>query len=209
MCGAEVRLCEHPDLVLAIQDEEAVVTREMVAIGVDFDRFRVPAPGLPPGLLLTAAFPLAAERGGGMAVPRRGLAASAAVAEPVGYVDDIAVEFATAAVVVVPLWAGAGMRVKLVEAMAARVPVVSTTLAAEGLGSVSGRHGMLAETPEALADAASALIVDRDRARSSARTAYSHASERWSIDAVTERTQALCEEAVRRRGTRANMHDLP
>ena len=40
-------------------------------------------------------------------------------------------EFAAASVLVVPLWVGAGARVKVVEAMAARLPVVATPLACE------------------------------------------------------------------------------
>ena len=52
----------------------------------------------------------------------------------VGQVPDIEVELARADLVVVPLRFGSGTRLKVLEAFAQRVPVVSTTLGAEGLG---------------------------------------------------------------------------
>ena len=84
----------------------------------------------------------------GKGIPQH-LAAEArkAGAEPVGYVDDMASEFARASVLVVPLWVGAGARVKIIEALAARVPVVSTGLGAEGLGLVPGAHYLRADFP--------------------------------------------------------------
>src|SRR5439155_24178750 len=91
-------------------------------------------------------------------------AARDAGAEPVGYVESMAPEFARAAVLVVPLWIGAGARVKIVEAMAARLPVVTTTLGAEGLGLEPGRHAAFADTPEALGDAIADLLQEPGRA---------------------------------------------
>ena len=58
----------------------------------------------------------------------------------VGWVPDIEVELARADVAVVPLRYGSGTRVKILEAAAHRIPVVSTTIGAEGLGFEDGRH---------------------------------------------------------------------
>jgi glycosyltransferase involved in cell wall biosynthesis len=63
---------------------------------------------------------------------------------------------------VAPLRQGAGMRIKLLEALAAGTPTVTTTLGAQGLGAVKGRHMLVADTTadfagcilEALADPA-------------------------------------------------------
>ena len=52
-----------------------------------------------------------------------------------------------------PLRVGGGTRLKVLEAMAAGTPVVSTTLGAEGLAVTHGKDILIADTPEAMADA--------------------------------------------------------
>jgi glycosyltransferase involved in cell wall biosynthesis len=66
---------------------------------------------------------------------------------------------AAARVVVVPLLAGSGTRVKILEAWAAGRAVVSTPLGAEGLPVRDGEHLLLADTPEAFAAAVSRLLA--------------------------------------------------
>jgi len=78
----------------------------------------------------------------------------------VGQVPDMADELSAADVVVVPLRFGSGTRLKVLEAFAQRVPVVSTTLGAEGLGAVDGVHLLLADTAGGLAEACARLLVD-------------------------------------------------
>ena len=78
----------------------------------------------------------------------------------VGQVPDIADELARADLVVVPLRFGSGTRLKVLEAFAQKVPVVSTTLGAEGLGVQDGVHLLLADTPEGLAEACARLLAD-------------------------------------------------
>lgn len=78
-----------------------------------------------------------------------------------GPVADTRPHLAGAAVAVVPLRAGGGTRLKILEAMAAGVPVVSTPLGATGLGAVNRRELLLAETPADLADATLRLLADR------------------------------------------------
>jgi glycosyltransferase involved in cell wall biosynthesis len=65
-----------------------------------------------------------------------------------GTVPDVRPWFWESAVAVVPLLAGSGTRLKIYEAMAARVPVVSTTVGAEGLDYVAGETIRIADTPE-------------------------------------------------------------
>ena len=77
-----------------------------------------------------------------------------------GRVPDMAAELARADVVVVPVRYGSGTRLKILEAFAQRVPVVSTPLGAEGLGAVDGVHLLLGDTAAALADACARLLRD-------------------------------------------------
>jgi len=66
-------------------------------------------------------------------------------------VDDLAPIYARSSIALVPLRAGGGSRIKLLEAAAHGVPIVATTIGAEGSGLTDGRHIAVADTPEGLA----------------------------------------------------------
>lgn len=70
--------------------------------------------------------------------------------------------FHAAWVVVVPLLAGGGTRLKIFEAMAMERPVVSTSLGAEGILLDAGHHALLADTPETFAAAVVRLVQDSE-----------------------------------------------
>jgi glycosyltransferase involved in cell wall biosynthesis len=78
----------------------------------------------------------------------------------VGAVPTMEEELARASVAVVPVRFGSGTRVKILESFAHRVPVVSTTLGAEGLDVEDGVHLLLADDPEAFAAATVRLLGD-------------------------------------------------
>ena len=89
-----------------------------------------------------------------------------------GYVPDILPYFGGADVYIVPLRVGGGTRLKVLEAMAAGLPLVSTTLGAEGITLVPGKDALLADTPEDFAEAVVSLSGDplrRQRLGDSAR----------------------------------------
>jgi len=79
-----------------------------------------------------------------------------------GPVEDAVAELARAQVAVVPLLAGSGTRFKILEAWAAALPVVSTSIGAEGLPARDGEHLLLADTGVAFADAVSRLLTCKD-----------------------------------------------
>jgi glycosyltransferase involved in cell wall biosynthesis len=62
----------------------------------------------------------------------------------------------------VPLLAGSGTRIKILEAWAAGRAVVSTTIGAEGLPVRDGEHLLLRDTPESFAAAVSGLLAAPD-----------------------------------------------
>jgi glycosyltransferase involved in cell wall biosynthesis len=74
-----------------------------------------------------------------------------------GTVGDVRPFYRSAAAVVIPARVGSGTRLKALEAMAAGVPVVSTTLGVEGLNATPGRDVIVADTPSAFAAAVSNL----------------------------------------------------
>jgi glycosyltransferase involved in cell wall biosynthesis len=70
-----------------------------------------------------------------------------------GFVEDLATLYAAADVGVVPVRAGGGTRIKVLEAFAHGVPVVTTSLGAEGIDAVDGEHLLVADDAEAFAQA--------------------------------------------------------
>lgn len=78
----------------------------------------------------------------------------------VGEVPDISVELRAADIAVVPVRFGGGTRIKILEAFANRLPVVTTTVGAEGLDAVDGEHVLVAD--DASAFAAACVRLHRD-----------------------------------------------
>jgi len=97
--------------------------------------------------------------GAGPSAEVRALGRTAGV-EIVGTVERIADCYRTAALVVVPIRFGSGTRIKIIEALAAGRPVVSTTLGAEGLGLRDGVEVLLADDPRAFAAACARVLTD-------------------------------------------------
>ena len=95
-----------------------------------------------------------------------------------GRVDDVAPWLARSFATAMPLRAGSGTRLKVLEAAAARVPIVCTRLASEGLPLVDGRHLLHAETPEAFV---AALVRLREEPALAARLteAASHVAQEY------------------------------
>jgi glycosyltransferase involved in cell wall biosynthesis len=108
----------------------------------------------------------------------------------VGEVPSMSTELARASVAVVPIRYGGGTRVKILESFAHRVPVVSTTLGAEGLDVQDGVHLLIADDPGEFAAATVRLIGD-----AALRTRIADAAEKLYQDRYDGRA---ADEAVRR-----------
>jgi len=85
--------------------------------------------------------------------------------EVTGYVSDVDRYIAETAAFVVPLKTGAGMRVKILDAWCWGLPVISTTLGAEGSGGEDGEHLLLADTPTHFAEQLIRVLQDPGLAR--------------------------------------------
>lgn len=82
-----------------------------------------------------------------------------------GDVPDVTEHLRQARVVVVPLRAGSGTRLKVLEAMAAGIPVVTTSLGGAGIAFEPGRHALVGESCDELADLTARVLVDDELAR--------------------------------------------
>jgi GT2 family glycosyltransferase/SAM-dependent methyltransferase/glycosyltransferase involved in cell wall biosynthesis len=110
--------------------------------------------------LVRSILPLVRRRLGDVPVTIVGSKAPPAVLELVaagvevaGYVPDLETLLDRTRVMVAPLRYGAGMKGKVTQSLAHGLPVVTTTVGAEGLGAVDGRDMLIADDPEAFADA--------------------------------------------------------
>ncbi|MGH9253429.1 MAG: glycosyltransferase, partial [Vicinamibacterales bacterium] len=115
-----------------------------------------------------------------------------------GTVEDVRPWITEAAVYVVPLRAGSGTRLKILEALAMGKAVVSTTVGAEGLALEPGRHFVPADEPAAFADAVVALLRDREKrlALGQAGRSLVEAGNAWPM--VARDFEQHCEEVVER-----------
>ena len=102
-----------------------------------------------------------------------------------GAVADIREPLERFAVFVCPVLSGSGVRVKLLEAFAAGIPVVSTPLGAEGLAAENGRFCALADSPEAFAARVIELFADPAEAAAMAARARAEVEANWSMAVLT------------------------
>jgi glycosyltransferase involved in cell wall biosynthesis len=111
-------------------------------------------------------------------------------------VPDIRPYFWNAGVYVVPMRFGGGVRQKLFEAWSMRVPVVCTTMAAEGIGAQDGTNCWLEDTPADFAMRVASVCQLSDVA-SVVQAAKIQVESHNSIDAAAPQFQALVERAIR------------
>ena len=81
-----------------------------------------------------------------------------------GYVEDVRDLLSRYAVFVCPILSGSGVRVKLLEAFAAGIPMVSTAVGAEGLARKDGEFCALADAPADFAERVLALFENAGKA---------------------------------------------
>jgi len=105
--------------------------------------------------------------------------------EMLGFVDDVRQPLARYAVFVCPILSGSGVRVKLLEAYAAGIPVVSTRVGAEGLAEKDGEFCSLADDPAGFAGRVLAIFEDPAAAAAMAARARREVEERWDMAAIT------------------------
>ena len=114
-----------------------------------------------------------------------------------GYVADPAPLIRQSALMVVPLRAGGGMRVKILHALAQGLPVVSTTVGCEGIEVTPGRHLLVADRPQDFARAVLRLLADPALARDLAAEGRRLVERRYDWRVVCPEVERVYETLVR------------
>ncbi len=110
-----------------------------------------------------------------------------------GYVADVAPFWTHTTALLVPILSGGGVRVKILEAMAMGVPVISTTLGCEGLAVRDGEHLLIADTPEAMVTACSSIIQNPYLAEHLMRNAFLLVCEQYDIHTALQYLDTMYE----------------
>jgi glycosyltransferase involved in cell wall biosynthesis len=113
-----------------------------------------------------------------------------------GTVEDVLPHYEATTVCVVPLRAGGGTRLKILEAMALGRPVVSTAIGCEGLDLIDGEHLLIADTPEQFAAKTVRLLKDAELSHDLCRNARKLVETRYGWDRIAQRLLDIYEEMV-------------
>ncbi len=119
-----------------------------------------------------------------------------------GYVPDLEPYLQQAALVVVPVRAGGGMRVRILEAFARALPVVTTTIGLEGIEAETERHVLVADTPADFARAVLRVMTEPALSERLARQGRRLAEQRYDCQVVLPQIEAV----YARLGTAAGRH---
>lgn len=97
---------------------------------------------------------------------------------------------------VVPLRIGGGTRLKILEALSAGCPVVSTTIGAEGLGAVNEEHLLIADKPEDFAKACQRLMTDQALRTRLAQNGRKLVEEKFGWERIVEKQKKIYEDLI-------------
>jgi GT2 family glycosyltransferase/tetratricopeptide (TPR) repeat protein len=101
-----------------------------------------------------------------------------------GFVTDTGEYLQKSLVSIAPLRYGAGLKAKVLEAMGAGVPVVTTTIGAEGIGASDNEHVMISDSPEGFAEKVAQLYRDEKLWEKVAGKGKSLVEDIYSFEAV-------------------------
>lgn len=211
--AADVCVCVSNEDAAVLRGIVPGLVPVVVPNGIDVASFAAPSPSVTPVVLFAGKldyrpnvdavswfvneiFPAVRVRVPGVRVVLAGRDPSPAVralaspdVEVTGYLSeaDMRAQLGAAWVSVVPVRMGSGTRFKVLEAMAAGVPVVSTSFGASGSGIVDGVHGRLADDAGAFAVAVIDLLLDGVSRQRLAAAASVLASARHDWGAIVPR----------------------
>ena len=134
----------------------------------------------------------------GRKMPQKWMKAQIEGVSVVGEVPDAGYFIAGKQINVVPLRSGSGIRVKIIEAMAAGKAVVTTTVGAQGIEYTDGENLLIADTPEQFARQIKQLVEDQDYCAKVGEAAARLVAEQYDVKKLTGRLLRFYEEILKR-----------
>jgi len=108
-----------------------------------------------------------------------------------GFVDDIDRLYKTSSVFVAPILTGGGIIVKVLDALAAGRPVVTTSYGNEGVAAMPERDLLVADDPEAFARHVIRLLTDTELAERVASNGRNFVRKNYGLEAVIRRIEEV------------------
>lgn len=112
--------------------------------------------------------------------------------EILGYVKSLRPYLKKALVFIVPIRSGGGIRIKILDAFSKGIPVVSTTIGAEGIGVRNKREILIADNPEKFAKAVAKVLQDKELAQSLSLRGINFVKENYN----EKKTREVLEESL-------------
>jgi glycosyltransferase involved in cell wall biosynthesis len=125
--------------------------------------------------------------------------------EVVGYVPDLRPYLCTSWVSVAPLRYGGGMKGKIGEAMAAGLPVVTTSTGIEGFGLTPGKNVLVGDNPRDFCAAVVKLLRDESTYDAVRKAGWKYVSDRFSVEAVKANLLTVLDHAAARPAKEASI----
>jgi glycosyltransferase involved in cell wall biosynthesis len=113
-----------------------------------------------------------------------------------GFVEDVRPYVRRSSVYVVPLRMGSGTRLKILEALSMKIPIVSTSIGCEGITVRHDESAMVADSPELFADAVVDLFSNAGRRARLIARGYDLVTTEYTWDIIGKRLDALYHEAL-------------
>ncbi len=108
-----------------------------------------------------------------------------------GWIPDIRESYASARIFIAPMQIGTGLQNKILEAMAMKIPCITSPLAFAALNAQKGHDILVAETPREYADQILMLLQDRNKASALAQNGYQFVLQHFSWENETEKINQL------------------
>lgn len=103
-----------------------------------------------------------------------------------GFVEDTRPYIHEAAVYVVPLRMGGGTRLKVIEALAMKKPLVTTSIGCEGIDIISGENALIADSPERFAQAVLELFKNKELSNKITENGYELVMKKYRWESIGE-----------------------
>jgi glycosyltransferase involved in cell wall biosynthesis len=123
-----------------------------------------------------------------------------------GYVPDLEPFLKNAAVLVIPVRAGGGMRVRILEGFAYGEAIVTTTMGLEGIDAESGKEVIVADTPQDFAEAVLELLGNYELRNEIAKNGRDLVERKYDWQVVLQKVQDIYQEfEVNNQGNSSNV----